>query len=568
MSQYTFRIVSNPATTLVKELKLLGFKKAKVVPGRKIVETNGTLKDLYKIIYHSRIAEDVQLRVTKPFLARGDKEFTKNLHKIPWHAFMPLDDFLKYKFPLVTAKSFQSNLYHTRKITDLVQIHINDLPIRKEYNKVNRAIGFKRFKKEYKDKLRKENRNIIDFRDNFPKKAQADSIDFYRTKIEMNIKRNEELMKLSKINVILHKNKAEVLLDTVYDSLYKHGYRALEAEQNENQLEPIRRNRIVPGVIRETLAAASILESGIIERANNTGKLYVWDPFCGTGTFLIELLQMFRGDPLKRESMQFCFEHWPIFKADEFEETKSEIFKTLENYELDPKVDIRIIGSDIKMIKDYIYNSGIPFYRHNPSFSPTCSFKDNPLLPSYHFPPLHRHHQDQLPSPTSPSTTLTSSQPGSLTTQAPPFFSFYKGDFEAVAHQIHSTYGSFKDFSIITNVPYGKQILHPKQAKNLDKKMAKGIIDQKKRGYQYTGIQDVFRRFGHLCNQIAPEMNNEIYVVARKMRYSNPLAFTRLSNCGWKSQLDFVNGGINVNLLKYDQSKLSKNRELLKIYSE
>jgi 23S rRNA G2445 N2-methylase RlmL len=44
------------------------------------------------------------------------------------------------------------------------------------------------------------------------------------------------------------------------------------------------------GVINETLAAACILEAGILERAKRTGKLYVWDPFCGSGSFLIEAL--------------------------------------------------------------------------------------------------------------------------------------------------------------------------------------------------------------------------------------------------------------------------------------
>ena len=44
------------------------------------------------------------------------------------------------------------------------------------------------------------------------------------------------------------------------------------------------------GVLNETLAAACILESGLLERAKKTGKLYLWDPFCGTGSFLLEAL--------------------------------------------------------------------------------------------------------------------------------------------------------------------------------------------------------------------------------------------------------------------------------------
>ena len=50
------------------------------------------------------------------------------------------------------------------------------------------------------------------------------------------------------INVNIHKNVAEVILDTSYESLHKHGYRS------DN----------VRGVMKETLAAAVIIESNII----------------------------------------------------------------------------------------------------------------------------------------------------------------------------------------------------------------------------------------------------------------------------------------------------------------
>ena len=80
------------------------------------------------------------------------------------------------------------------------------------------------------------------------------------------------MLDLSKILLVLNKNKAEVLLNTSYESLYKHGYKPY----------------VRWGVLNETLAAACILESGLLERAKHTGKLYLWDPFCGSGSYLIE----------------------------------------------------------------------------------------------------------------------------------------------------------------------------------------------------------------------------------------------------------------------------------------
>ena len=72
------------------------------------------------------------------------------------------------------------------------------------------------------------------------------------------------------------KDKGEVLLGTTNEELSKHG------------LRPFARW----GVLKETLTAACILESGILDKANKTEKLYLWDPFCGTGSFLIESLMM------------------------------------------------------------------------------------------------------------------------------------------------------------------------------------------------------------------------------------------------------------------------------------
>jgi 23S rRNA G2445 N2-methylase RlmL len=75
--------------------------------------------------------------------------------------------------------------------------------------------------------------------------------------------------------LILNNNKGEVLLSTSYEEdLSKHG------------MKPYVRW----GVLNETLAAACILESGVLQRARKTGKLYLWDPFCGSGSFLIETL--------------------------------------------------------------------------------------------------------------------------------------------------------------------------------------------------------------------------------------------------------------------------------------
>jgi hypothetical protein len=117
---------------------------------------------------------------------------------------MDLENFQNYKFPIVLAKSFKSELYHTRKISDIVMLFLNELPIKREFSKFNRAESYKSFKKGYKTYLQKQFR-ISSFKENDPKNVEDNDINAYRTKILDNIEMQRNLVKLGKINVILNK---------------------------------------------------------------------------------------------------------------------------------------------------------------------------------------------------------------------------------------------------------------------------------------------------------------------------------------------------------------------------
>jgi hypothetical protein len=54
--------------------------------------------------------------------------------------------------------------------------------------------------------------------------------------------------------------------------------------------------------------------------------------------------------------------------------------------------------------------------------------------------------------------------------------------------------------------------------------------------------------------------------VAKSRHYGHELSFEKFSNCGWSNELHFNNGGLSVNLLKMDPSKLSKTRHTLAAY--
>lgn len=109
------------------------------------------------------------------------------------------------------------------------------------------------------------------------------SLDEMRAELKAKSEYMKNLKQLSKISVHIVKDRAEVLIGTSHEELHKHGYKPY----------------VRWGILKETLTAACILESGIIHKATKTGKLYLWDPFCGSGSFLIESIMMLLEQPVR-----------------------------------------------------------------------------------------------------------------------------------------------------------------------------------------------------------------------------------------------------------------------------
>ena len=181
--------------------------------------------------------------------------------------------------------------------------YLNDLPLQSLYkqaqNKQKQPLSYRKFKRQFQENALWKESGIL----KNPNSQQA--LAAYKEELLEEKKKAAELKSLGKVNVVIHRDKAEVLLDTSYNSLYKHGYRAKNTW----------------GIMRETLAASCLVHSGVLDsvrasqeaagKAAVAGKkrrpLLVWDPFCGSGTFLIELLQMAAQAPLGRGKMRFPF---------------------------------------------------------------------------------------------------------------------------------------------------------------------------------------------------------------------------------------------------------------------
>lgn len=129
----------------------------------------------------------------------------------------------------------------------------------------------------------------------------------------------EETGALYKVRFLNMKNKVSIMLDTTGPGLNKRGYRAVSNE----------------APIKETLAAAMVDLSRV--RSNHI----VVDPFCGSGTILIEAA-MKAMNIMPGINRDFVFETWPINKKDIVEKIRNE-YKEKENRD----VDFKAYGFDI-----------------------------------------------------------------------------------------------------------------------------------------------------------------------------------------------------------------------------
>lgn len=121
------------------------------------------------------------------------------------------------------------------------------------------------------------------------------------------------------VEVALLKDIATLTIDTSGEGLHKRGYRKKQGE----------------APIKETLAAAMVL----LSYWNKERMLF--DPFCGSGTILIEAA-MIGKNIAPGIDRSFASEEWPRIKKEYWTETRREALKAI-----DAKCRLQILGADI-----------------------------------------------------------------------------------------------------------------------------------------------------------------------------------------------------------------------------
>lgn len=138
------------------------------------------------------------------------------------------------------------------------------------------------------------------------------------------------------LNLFIQKNHATLSIDTSGAPLYKRGWKEANVEAG----------------LPETLAAAILFRAGYSERD------ILCDPFCGSGTFLIEAACMATQTPAGYFRKKWGFFHLPEFKPSEWEE-----FKNHWDQKRRAVPSRTIIGADrdakaIVLCREHLYKTG------------------------------------------------------------------------------------------------------------------------------------------------------------------------------------------------------------------
>lgn len=133
----------------------------------------------------------------------------------------------------------------------------------------------------------------------------------------------------------LTRDRVTLLVDTSGAPLFKRGWRAAHGVAS----------------LKETLAAFLVLSSGWDRRAP------LLDPFCGSGTILVEAGMIAKNIAPNLERERFGFSRWPGFNSDAFEKARAQARTAavpvgklaLRGWDVDPKA-VAIAGKNLEAV--------------------------------------------------------------------------------------------------------------------------------------------------------------------------------------------------------------------------
>eukprot|EP01016_Furgasonia_blochmanni_P031289 TRINITY_DN3235_c0_g1_i5.p1 TRINITY_DN3235_c0_g1~~TRINITY_DN3235_c0_g1_i5.p1 ORF type:complete len:543 (-),score=123.95 TRINITY_DN3235_c0_g1_i5:66-1694(-) len=293
-----------------------------------------------------------------------------------------------------------------------------------------------------------------------------------------------------RITIYLKSNRATVCVEACNEALYKHGFRKF----------------IGWGPMKESLVAACLIESGILDKAARDRKIRVWDPFCGSGAILSELYSILKDIPI-RKSLEsgFLFKKMPIFDQKEYENFLKEDDSVSK---ITDEIHIEMVGSDVD--GGAISNSLANFETLLDAKGEKEEAKEEEVTGNHIRDKLKIYPQIRMEFPSQDLCLVNC-------------------DFEEVATKLMK---DLDEYVIITNIPYG---------------------ERSRKYIRVNQLASLYKRFGRMIKKLEKSLLG-VFVIARKESPTFKGGFRHLTDVEWDVVFEFKNGPLEVCLYKWKKA--------------
>ena len=482
LSKFKFHAFTNTGFEPVLKKELSNIVKNPVVKnifGKTGVEFRGTFPEMIDIILQSRIINSLRIVIGHPFHGSDVSNIKFNLERLNFAAFLPenavLNDYVRYH-----TNSIGSNLYHESMIKDIVKSKLEDL--------FDSKLKLQEFSHELDQRLlmgsidepsiqiADKNLNVVENSKTQPKSRPNKKYNKYKKKFE------DEMFDLY---FNLYNDKMCVSLEVFNTALVKTGYKKF----------------IGWGSVKENIISAYLQQSGIIDDFKKEESIKLLDPFCGSGTILIESILSTIDYPIRYDHTgQINFNNWPILTKDE--NIKSNLDEYIKNKKNDYNKEIKVscIGFDIS--KNQLDNA-INNFKHLDELDVIKNLRlnDNKIIIS-----LKNSMRDL----------------GKKTRSFKNKILLTNGSFKTLSEQVDKLDG----YTLITNIPYGSNYSEEK-LNELYSAFDTFLVEN----HQY------FKKIVILC----PNNRKNSYIMKSKYQ--------------WNIELDFYNGGYKMGFFSFTPAK-------------
>lgn len=151
----TFYAKTNKAfiKSLQNELIFLGIKPNSIVDlnfkGLNYLKFKSDMSNIWKIMLHSRLIENVKVQIKDNIPAKSEKEFKININKINYENYIPMKNAEDFKIPEIKAYSYRSKLFHEGMIENIMKTSLNKLAYKQRENKPDEEMDESKMKVEH-----------------------------------------------------------------------------------------------------------------------------------------------------------------------------------------------------------------------------------------------------------------------------------------------------------------------------------------------------------------------------------------------------------------------------------